>query len=353
MITVGTSISLGDTSSDYKSRRLRIRHIESCLQIYQSKMLFEDDVQDQIGFVASQFSWVYYENHQYEKCIELNEQVVEARKSFLSGGHPSTLAAIDDLAIRYSCIPNRLQDALSLHEHVVEASQKILHRDNKSVLEWMNNLASTYMKADRYEDAMRLLEQLLETNKRVRGYENYHTLITMHNVADVYRQIRRGHDAVILAQQVLDMRKIVLGDDHPETIRTMHILALIYTDLNRNEDAISLMTQAVEMSKQVQGEEHPKTLRLAQNLAFVLSAPSHEPPEVSGGYQVSRGPSVLRPSQQDKGEPTKITSERERNLQSNQRANAETQQVSHTGDRDRRTSQQNTGKDRQIPSRFK
>ena len=276
VITLGASIPLGKTSSDYKLRRLRLPHINSCIKIYYSRDVFTNDMQLLGASTAEHFARVYYERGQYKESIELEEQIVKIRETVLGNEDLLTLIARHNLAVSYKEVPDRRQDALRLLEPLVETRTRILGPENKYTLSSMHSLTFTYHCVNRMQDAIRLYEQVLKSRKRILGDEHEHTLVAMHNLAKVYSDLGRHDDALVLAQHVLDRRRRVLGDEHPDTLNTMGLTAMIYSRLGRREDAIDLCTLALEISKRELGDEHPDTLNCAQILEICLSANSKE-----------------------------------------------------------------------------
>ena len=271
VVTLGASVPAGNTSSDYKIRRLRLPHINSCLEIYQSTELFTKDMQLQGAYAAFDFAKVYYENGHHLQSIELEERIVEEWETVLGNEDLSVLIARYNLAVSYARVPGRYQDALRLLEHVLEAETRILGHENESTLSSMYILAQTYLLVNRKQDATRLHEEVLKTRKRILGDEDDETLSSMHDLAVLYYRLDRYDDALVLAQHALDTRRRIQGDEHPKTLRLMETTARIYARLGRREDAINLGTLALEISKRVLGDEHLDTLGRAKRLAYYKS----------------------------------------------------------------------------------
>ena len=275
VMTLSASFRSGRTSSEYKLRRLRLPHINSCLRIYHYRELFTDDMQLQGAHAADFFAGVYYEWAHYKESMELMEQIVKSRETVLGDENLSTLRARRNLAMSYMEVPDRHPDALRLLEHVLEVETRILGPENKYTLRTMHSLAIGYNVVNRKEDAMKLHEQGLKTRKRILGDEHVHTLYSMHSLAILYSDLGRHDDALVLTQHVLDTRKRVLGDEHPATLRAMGSTARIYAHLGRREDAIKLGQLALEISKRVLGDEHPDILLYIEVLAYCLSNDSN------------------------------------------------------------------------------
>ena len=74
-------------------------------------------------------------------------------------------------------------------------STRALGTDHPDTLTSRNNLANTYLDADRLEEAITLLEQNFTDCSRILGPLHPHTLNTRHNLADAYRAAGRIEDA--------------------------------------------------------------------------------------------------------------------------------------------------------------
>lgn len=289
--TIGGSVPWGKNLSDYKSRRLCLLHIHSCLENGQVETTFTGDEAHHIVHIqhAARFSVVYHESGHYEKALILSKQVVEATRRVLGAEHPDTLLAMVYLVGMYLEFSDFQLEALSLAEKVLEVRRRELGDEHSDTLLSKSILARTYCGIDRSQEAMELYEQVLKAGKRTLGNEHRNTLNSMANLAYTYSNLDRHHDALILEEQALCIQKETLGGEHPHTLRTMNNLANTYHVLGRKQEAVTLGTQLVATSKRTLGDEHPRTLIYSGNLAIYLSAGPSDSVELVGKDENAEG----------------------------------------------------------------
>jgi tetratricopeptide (TPR) repeat protein len=152
--------------------------------------------------VMYRVGWFLRDDGKISDSERLSLQAVEIRTEILSDDHPSTLSAIDNLAMTYWA-QGRTGDAARLQEELLAKRKRILGDDHPDTLTTMNNLALTYRAQGRTGDAARLQEEVLAKSKRTLGDDHPNTLTTMNNLAETYRAQGRTGDAARLDEEVL------------------------------------------------------------------------------------------------------------------------------------------------------
>jgi eukaryotic-like serine/threonine-protein kinase len=94
----------------------------------------------------------------------LLEETVEAAKVKLAPDHPTTLAAMNNLAAAYWSL-KRLDKSIPLFEETVKLSEKKLGRQHPDTLSTIANLGVNNYDAGQLADARRLLEEAYEGSK--------------------------------------------------------------------------------------------------------------------------------------------------------------------------------------------
>ena len=205
------------------------------------------------------------------EAAALHEEVLEKRKRILGDDHPSTLMTMSNLAVTYWA-QGKMADVATLHEEVLERRKRILGDDHPDTLMTMNNLAETYREEGKTAEAATLHEEVLEKSKRILGDDHPSTLMTMNNLAVTYRAQGKTAEAAALHEEVLEKRKRILGDDHPDTLMTMNNLAETYWAQGKTADVAALHEEVLEKRKRILGDDHPSTLVTMNNLAETYQA---------------------------------------------------------------------------------
>lgn len=216
--------------------------------------------------------WVARYDHQrgdYRSAVALWQRHVERCQRVLGEEHPTTIAALNNLAAALHG-HGELGDARQRHEEALDLSRRVLGEGHPMTLTSLTNLASVLQAQGDLACARRLQEEAVELARRVLAEEDLETLACLGNLAGTLEM--QGHlaDARTLHEQALAGRRRVLGDEHADTLSSIDNLAGILKLQGDLGDARRLHKEVLERRRSVLGEQHPHTLASLSNLARVL-----------------------------------------------------------------------------------
>jgi tetratricopeptide (TPR) repeat protein len=261
---LGRSVNWNFTTEDYTFRRKMASHVQTCLQQWQNA---QGGIEEGQARHWGALALVLSENGFTGKAIQLEEPLLQLRKSKLGPDHPDTLQSMNNLAIRYA-EAGRREEALKLSEEVVQLRKSKLGPDHPDTLQSMNSLAVFYAEAGRREEALKLSEEVVQLRKSKLGPDHPDTIQSMGNLANRYAEAGRREEALKLSEEVLPLSKSKLGPDHPDTLQSMNNLAVFYADAGRRQEALKLSEEVVQLRKSKLGPDHPDTLTSMNNLAI-------------------------------------------------------------------------------------
>ncbi|KAJ5569107.1 hypothetical protein N7450_011593 [Penicillium hetheringtonii] len=239
-----------DMASKSRKQRLKLLHAENEVALASTAMLARACLLE----------------GRWEEAEQLNEQVLEIRKTKLGVDHPDTLTIMANLATTYSN-QGRWDEAELLEVQVLEIRKTKLGVDHPDTLRSMAHLATTYWYQGRWNEAELLEVQVLEIRKTKLAVDHPDTLKSMANLVSIYINQSRWNEAEQLEIQFLKIRRTKLGADHPETLTNMAHQASMYCNQGRWEKAEQLNIQVLETRKTKLGMDHPDTLTSMANLA--------------------------------------------------------------------------------------
>jgi len=243
-----------------------IRQMASKSEKYRMRLLgAEDEETLQSTEILAKSYWL---EGRWTEAVQLNEQVMETRKTKFAEDHPRLLTSLANLASLYRD-QGQWEKSERLFTKVIEIRKTRLGDDHLSTLSSMVNLASTYRHQGRFESAEQLQTQVMEAFKTKLGDDHPFTLWSITNLASTYRRQGRWAEAEQFEEQVMKASKTKLGDDHPVALSSMGNLAVVYWNRGRREEAEQLQTQAMEAFKTKLGDDHPSTLTSMANLASI------------------------------------------------------------------------------------
>ena len=95
----------------------------------------------------------YNKKGDYQKAIQLGEEVLEECRRVLGEEHPDTLAAKSNLAMSYDNVGD-YQIGLVFREEILKTYRKIYGEDHSNTLAAKSNLAMSYDNVGKYQIAL-------------------------------------------------------------------------------------------------------------------------------------------------------------------------------------------------------
>ena len=210
----------------------------------------------------------YRELGQYPQAEQQLERAFDLKRRVLGKEDRDLLDTMNDLAALYYA-EGKYAQAEPLYTRALEEQRRVLGREHSSTLETMGNLAVLYWNEGKYAQSEPLFTEALEVQRRVLGEQHPSTLETMGNLALLYYSEGKYAQSEPLSIRVLDLRRRVLGEEHPNTLLSMNNLALLYYAQRKYAQAETVFTKALEVQRRILGEEHPDTLTSMNNLALL------------------------------------------------------------------------------------
>jgi tetratricopeptide (TPR) repeat protein len=199
-------------------------------------------------------------------AIAQHERSLQLRRRVLGPNDGDTLDSMNNLAQSY-VDADRLADAIPLYEECLRASKN--KRDRENTLAVTNNLAIAYEESGHPERALALFEEAIEGFRSEFGEDDLGTVTMRSNLCLSYIRSGQAKRAVPLLAQALKTKETKLGRDHVETLEAMNNLAVAHQQCGQFDQAIVLF-EAVLKAQQVKlGADHPRTLACQSNLAGV------------------------------------------------------------------------------------
>lgn len=201
-------------------------------------------------------------SEQYAECIAKLETI-------LGSDHSWVLSCMQDLSLMYSD-SQQWERAIQVAEDVLKRRQAKLEPNHPLVLESLAYLASAYQRRRRTAKALPLAEQVYDVAKTVFGPDHPDTITCKSNYAVQLGEAGKHYDSLPLGREVFRELRARLGPEHPETLRTMANLACTLRSLERYAEAIELGTAGLNLCEKKLGIGHSQTWYFAQELCLAF-----------------------------------------------------------------------------------
>jgi tetratricopeptide (TPR) repeat protein len=209
----------------------------------------------------------YWEQGQSDEAERLVIKVLALGKEMLGEKHPTTIAAMSNLASTWGQ-QGRSNEAERLEVEVLALRKEILGEKHLDTILAMENLASTWRQQGRSDEAERLEVEVLTLRKEMLSEKHPDTIRAMAHLAATLWQQGRSDEANRLVAEVLALREKVLGEKHPDTITAMANLASAWWQQGRLDEAEQLEMEVLALRKEMLGEKHPDTITAMEYLAL-------------------------------------------------------------------------------------
>lgn len=189
-------------------------------------------------------------------------------------GNELLLKVMYDLASLYSD-EGKLNEAHEFHVNSLSLAEKIYgtdesYPDYSKVLEYKNNVGSSYYWKGDYDEAEKIFEEILPLQIKYFTENHITTLRSMNTLALIYTQLLKYQLAEELSNKALTISEHVLGKEHYETLRIINNVALLYFNQKKFFEAKELYEKCLNSCNIKFGEESPNTLAVMHNLAMSL-----------------------------------------------------------------------------------
>ncbi|MDP1909962.1 MAG: tetratricopeptide repeat protein, partial [Hyphomicrobium sp.] len=138
----------------------------------------------------------------------------------------------------------QIAEAARFWEQARTIYSRDLGPDHPSTLGAMNNLAVGQNALGQNEKARELHEQILALRRAKLGEDHRDTLASMANLANTYSELGKADKALTLHKQTLELRSAKLGEEHPDTLDSMKYLAGAYRDSGQIDKALELKNRS-------------------------------------------------------------------------------------------------------------
>ena len=183
----------------------------------------------------------------YIKAKNAFQELYDLFKCELGEKHPTTLKALNDLAIFYSYFGD-YNKALEMNNAVYKARKEILGENHPDTLSSLNNLANSYSDLGYHSKALEIRSAVYNAYKKNLGENHPDTLSALHNLANSYSSLGDYNKALEIENKVYNARKEILGEKHPDTLLALSnlLVSQILQDETDNQSIKKHMTTYFE-----------------------------------------------------------------------------------------------------------
>lgn len=208
------------------------------------------------------------------KAAELQEEVLEACKTYLGTKDPETLKAMSILGSTRRW-QGRFREGRQILQTTIEGMTEIIGPEHQDTLQAMDDLGQLEWMYLNYARARELHTKAVDGLTKLLGPLHEKTLIAKEHLAmaclsfqgDILVNGPQAHDTMV---EVFEERKSRFGKEHPWTLYAICNLARVKSGLGDYDEAEKLIRTALPIAQRNLGENHFGTLAGQAHLGNVL-----------------------------------------------------------------------------------
>ncbi len=202
----------------------------------------------------------------YEKSLQLGNELVDKIREVLGNKHPSLQAALSSLAGSYRA-HGQIDQALELAGEAHQLSVFHFGLNHQYSARTLNMLAIlAYEKGD-FEQAIHHMQDVVKVFTATLGADHQNTWDTQVNLAVLLDRTGRSEEARAILEPLYDKLLEQIGADHRSTLYLASVLIRIYTQLDLLDKAQALSDAVLPRSIEALGNEHPLTVGIRFSVA--------------------------------------------------------------------------------------
>ena len=223
-----------------------------------------------IKYFSNQLSSVLCELGDYERAIELQEDVVKFYITAFGSEDADTFTSLNNLAMIYRSAGD-VERAEQIFEELYKDLKSLLGDEHPTTLICLGNIASLKIQLEEYGEALQIIEPLYEVKRRVFGEDHPHTLDTLHEIAMIYSNLGDFEKAYALYERVIDLTEKKLGYNHPDMLATLENHFGVCVELGDNKLIVASLEKIYKCREKLFGELSIESVNIAQTIATVCA----------------------------------------------------------------------------------
>ena len=255
--------------------QLKLKNFKSALPICERGLDISKEITDKNAsnlmtkYFANQLSTVLCALGDYERAIELQEDVVRFYITVFGSEEPDTLTMLNNLAMIYRDVGD-VERAGQIFEELYKDLSKLLGEEHPDTLICLGNIASLKIQLEKYDEALEIIEPLYDVRCRVFGKTHPHTLDSLHELAMAYSNVGDFERAGELYSEVIALTEEVLGIAHPDILTSLENYLGVCVELGDNEKIIETLKKIYACRCSIYGKDSVETAGVAQALGVTL-----------------------------------------------------------------------------------
>ena len=210
----------------------------------------------------------------YQKALDIYEQVYEKRKLLLGDNHPDTIGALNNIGHANNVLGN-YQKAVDIYEQVYEKRKLLLGDNHPNTIQTQNNIANIYHRLGKPQEGLPYIESALQHAETAEIPAD--SLIRYKDtLAWLYIDLGRYAEAKALANALLEESLKKSPENKDFLGARYHLLASIYEKTQEYAFALPAAQKAYEYRASALPETHKDVIEVKTQLDRIQAAIQEE-----------------------------------------------------------------------------
>ncbi|KAL8697956.1 MAG: hypothetical protein Q9201_006832 [Fulgogasparrea decipioides] len=197
----------------------------------------------------------------FEEAIEMQDQLIEARKATIGKANEITLGNMSYLAKIYEEItdwPKAIEASRELY-----LARRNMDPDSPKTITQASHIAALYVKLEKWDLVIDLRKYEADEWRRIEGADSQNALIALRSLVDGFESTQRYTEARQSMDEIIKAQLRIFGPSHADTLEAQRIKARICRKAGDFDEAQQVLDQVLSTRSQFPAKDATRCFALA------------------------------------------------------------------------------------------
>ena len=197
----------------------------------------------------------------FEEAVEMQNQLIEARKVTVGVANETTLGNMSYLAEIYEEITDWPKAIKSRQE--IYLARRQMDLDSPKTVAQASQIAVLYEKLEEWDIVIGLRKDEADEWRRIEGADSHNALIAFRSLVEAFEVTQRHTEAQHYVEELIEARSRIFGPSHADTLEAQRIKARICRKAGDLDEAEQILDQVLSTRSHFPAKDPTRCLALA------------------------------------------------------------------------------------------
>ncbi|GFY68105.1 ankyrin-3 [Trichonephila inaurata madagascariensis] len=182
----------------------------------------------------------------YEKSLQLLEEIYQKRHNAFGSNHKETLA-VKALKAVTLFQQGMNEEALRIFKEVVPRQKEILEPNDSGLLDSESGMAAVLLELEKYAEASKINYEILEKSIETFGTLHVMTLVAYNNLGKALNKQEKHGEALTMFKKSYEISKCLFTLHHSDTLRVLFNIASTFGFLKKYDESLKILRELLDI----------------------------------------------------------------------------------------------------------